>query len=171
MIRPRRDSDIEACVRVLDAVQRLDGYPARRPDDRAGFLAVPDALGAWVAEDGGEVVGHVVLRERTSPPVMALAVERTGLAPARLAVVGRLLVAPSARRRGFGRGLLEAAVARAADLGRCPVLDVVREHLAAVALYEHAGWRRLGEVSVTWSNGRGADEVVYAAPAGPGPLS
>lgn len=171
MIRPRTVGDIEACVRLLDAVQRLDGYPVQQPDDRAGFLSVPDALGAWVAEDAGEVVGHVVLRERTSPRVMALAVERTGLEPDRLAVVGRLLVTPSSRRRGFGRDLLEAAVARAVGLGRWPVLDVVRDHVAAIALYERAGWRRLGEVSVTWNNGRGADEVVYAAPGTAAPVN
>jgi GNAT superfamily N-acetyltransferase len=167
-IRPRQVVDLGACVQLLAAVHAADGYPVNLPEDPATFLASPELLGAWVAEEegSGELLGHVALRPRTSEAVMERAVAASGMEAGRLAVVARLLVAPAARRRGVGRELLEVACRRAAELGRHPVLDVVTDHAAAVALYDRAGWRRAGQVRVTFANGQTVDELVFI---GPGP--
>jgi hypothetical protein len=41
-----------------------DGCPAYLPDDIRRFVASPPAYAAWVAEVGGQVVGHVALDSR-----------------------------------------------------------------------------------------------------------
>jgi GNAT superfamily N-acetyltransferase len=163
-IRPRCDADIGRCADLLATVHVIDGYPVRMPTEPATFLCPPDLLGAWVAEDNDCIDGHVALRCRTSAPVLQLASEVTGVDASRLAVVARLFVSPRARRRGIGRALLSAAAARACELGRLPVLDVVDGGKGAVALYEAAGWRRVGEVRVSFSDGQVVDELVYVAP-------
>jgi GNAT superfamily N-acetyltransferase len=165
-IRPRDDADIAACVDLLAAVHAADGYPVNLPADPKTFLVTPDMLGAWIAEDGENVVGHVALRPRTSAGVMEKAAAAAGVGAERLAVVARLLVAPGARRRGVGWALLGAAARRASELGRHPVLDVVKGHAAAVALYDRAGWRRAGEVQVTFPTGQTVNELVFVAPGG-----
>jgi len=91
-------------------------------------------------------------------------------------------VAPQARRRservalnnrGLGRKLLEAAVEAAIAIGRHPILDVWTELDGAIALYERAGWLRLGEVTFAFSEACGPDclhtsnslrSYVYSAP-------
>lgn len=164
VVRPRCDADISRCTALLAAVHATDGYPVRMPTEPATFLSPPDMLGAWVAEADGCIDGHVALRCRTSAPVLGLASEVTGVEASRLAVVARLFVAPRARRRGVGKALLSAASARAWQLGRHPVLDVVGGGSNATALYEAAGWRQVGEVRVSFSDGQAVDELVYVAP-------
>src|SRR5207302_2545060 len=81
-----------------------------------------------------------------------------------LSVVARLVVAPNTRRRGIGRLLLGRAATEAADRGLVPILDVVSGSRAAIALYERAGWTRLGEVSIAFQEGPIIEESVYVAP-------
>jgi GNAT superfamily N-acetyltransferase len=165
-VRARSDDDLAACSALLVAVHHADRYPDSLPAEPQSFLEVADMLGGWVVDGPEGIVGHVVLRQSTSAPVMDLAGRATGLGPERLAVVGRLLVAPSARRRGAGSALLEAAAGRARELGRRPVLDVVRtgDRQPAIELYERCGWQMAGEVTVMFGD-RSYDELVYVAPA------
>jgi GNAT superfamily N-acetyltransferase len=170
-VRPREDRDLLACASLLVAVHEEDGYPVNMPEDPVSFFVVPDLLGAWVAVDSepgaeSDVIGHVLLRAATSPTVMEVAADATGLRMEGLAVVGRLLVDPAARRRGAGRSLLSRAAAAAWKLGRQPVLDVVTGHEGAVALYEREGWRMAGSVQITWRSGETVDELVFIGPAG-----
>lgn len=163
-IRPRKEADLEACITLLDAVHAADGYPMYMPEDPASFLVTSDELGAWVAEDGDRLLGHVALRTRSSAAMMEMAASAAGVGPEQLGVVARLLVAPGARRQGAGRALLQAAARRAVELGRRPVLDVVRTHAAAIALYHRAGWTRVGDVQVTFTTGQTVDELVFVGP-------
>jgi GNAT superfamily N-acetyltransferase len=90
-------------------VHELDGYPAYLPGDLRRFVASSSALSAWVAEEGGVILGHVAMHSRSSVAALTLACETLGEPIERLGVVARLLVAPTARRRGIGRMLLDAA--------------------------------------------------------------
>lgn len=164
MIRERVGADLVRCAEILGAVHELDGYPVHLGDDPAAFLEVPDCLGAWVAEESGALLGHVLLRQRAHDAVMARAAESTGRPPEALAVVGRLFVAPEGRGRGIGGALLDAAAGRAFEIGRHPVLDVVSEHHRAIAMYTRAGWQCCGEVRTTFPSGRTFDELVFVAP-------
>jgi ribosomal protein S18 acetylase RimI-like enzyme len=164
MIRDRCPSDGPALETIGLQAYRLDGYPKYLPDDMEKFLVGPEAIRAWVAELDGEVVGHVALHRRSSQEVMAKMEAVTGLTPENLAFVARLVVAPSGRRRGVARALLATATEGAVALGRRPVLDVLEDNRAAIALYERAGWARAGRVEWNLTDGRLLREFVYLSP-------
>ncbi|HEY3941341.1 MAG TPA: GNAT family N-acetyltransferase [Acidimicrobiales bacterium] len=163
-IRPRTGADVDACVAIAEAVHDLDGYPVYLPTSLREFLVSAEAYGAWVAEDGGHVVGHVALHKRSTDAVIGLASTALGRPAHRLAVVARLLVAPGVRRAGIGRSLLDVAAREAATRGLYPILDVVAQHVAAVALYESCGWIRAGTVTCPLGQGDVVEEHVYLGP-------
>jgi GNAT superfamily N-acetyltransferase len=147
VLRERTDADLDACVRLVAEVRGVDGYPPYLPDnDFMRLLTEPPPLVAFVATAGDTVVGHAALLRSTSAEAMALASEALGVEPARLGVVARLFAAVDQRRAGVGRLLLGASTAAARVRGLVPILDVWVELRAAVALYESAGWIRLGTV-------------------------
>ena len=164
-VRAREDRDLEACERLARVVHAADGYPMFvRNDDFRSFVASPHALAAWVAEEHAEIVGHVALHSSTIPDVMRLAAAHLSVPESDLGVVARLSVAPAARRRGLARRLLDTATAGARERGLVPILDVVTRYDAAIALYERAGWERLGTVGFRFPNGTEIQEFVYRAP-------
>jgi ribosomal-protein-alanine N-acetyltransferase len=55
-----------------------------------------------------------------------------------------LAVRPAARRRGIGRALLEAALVLATPIAESMFLEVAADNPGAVALYEGAGFERVG---------------------------
>jgi len=103
---------------------------------------------AWVAEDDGVVVGHAgLVRGMRARCVL----QATGRDASQLAGVVRLFVDPAARRAGRARELLDTAAAHAVASGLQPVLDVVDDASAAIALYERSGWRLVGRENATWA--------------------
>lgn len=156
-VRPRRDEDIPELVELAEAVLVADRWPPHRVGSTRDFIVGSAPLAALVAEDEGTVVGQVLLHENSAPQVMAIAADALGVDPQTFVVVARLFVDPQARRRGFGQSLLQAAESAARELGRPPILDVWTELEGAIALYEGAGWRRLGEATFTFSSGCGRD--------------
>jgi ribosomal protein S18 acetylase RimI-like enzyme len=165
VIRPRTSDDLDACAAIAAAVHDVDGYPSFLGDDTfASFIAPPDALGAWVAANDEGIVGHVVLRPHSAPASATLAARELGVDPEQLGFVARLLVAPDARRRGVARRLLEHVVDEARQRRLLTVLDVVTRDLAAIALYDATGWRRLGSHTLSLRSGEKLDLLVYAAP-------
>ena len=104
-----------------------------------GFTEVPELDGdlldpqsayaaAWVAVDGGEVVGTVALQELGDGEVL----------------LKRMYLRDALRGRGLGRRLLTVALgwARGAGYGSV-LLDTSEEMTAARRLYESAGFRRI----------------------------
>jgi ribosomal protein S18 acetylase RimI-like enzyme len=126
-IRPRARSDLDRCALLLASLDPAERYPAAWPGDLHAWLSPSDLLGAWVAEDDGEVAAHVALRAR---------------AGSRTAMLTRLWVAPDARGRGVATALCDIACARAAELSLVPSLEVACERVAAIAMYERSGWTR-----------------------------
>ena len=164
LIRDRRPEDGAALEEIALETHAYDGYPKYLPSDLRSFIVDPDALVAWVAELDGMVVGHAALHSRSVQEVMNVALGATGLREDQVAVLARLLVSPSVRGMGIGRALLERATSAAAQLGRRAVLDVVEEHVAAIALYDRAGWTRVGQVEWKLPDGRPLREFVYVSP-------
>ena len=172
-IRSRVDADTDHLVELAQMIRARDAYPRVLLGSLRDFIVSKDALGAWVAVDdevtagppGNPILGHVALHSRSTTPVMTLASEATGRAHHELGVVARLMVAPSARRMGLGRRLLDVATAAASSKGRLAVLDVVREDRAAIALYDRCGWTRVGQVVVELP-GIVLDEFVYVSTSG-----
>lgn len=152
LIRTKTVADDEACVAVLRRTHESDGYPRHWPAKPDRFLHAKQETDAWVAVLDERVVGQVALHEAAGQPVEELARAASGLASADLAVLARLLVDPAVRGRGVGRALVRTAVARAHAMGRRPVLDVLKETAAPIALYESEGWERLGPTTLDLSS-------------------
>ncbi|MFE6164598.1 GNAT family N-acetyltransferase [Streptomyces sp. NPDC056486] len=172
-IRPRHAPDLPACVEALAQVHEADGYPTNWPEQPAEWLigGGGSPIGAWVAELGGCVAGHVVLcRSAEGDVAPALWSRREGVPVDEIAVVSRLFVPPGARGHGLGALLLARVVAEAAELGLHPVLDVVAYDTSATALYERTGWRFLGTAEQRWSPRQTVTVRCYAGPEAETPI-
>ncbi|MBA2808214.1 GNAT family N-acetyltransferase [Streptomyces sp. KM273126] len=154
-------------MQVLAEVHRCDGYPVNwpdRPDEWLSQASAAPALGAWVAELGGRVVGHVSLSHSGEGDLApGLWSERSGTSKDLTAVVSRLFVAPQARGHGVGALLIGRAVEEARRRGVHPVLDVVASDTAAAALYERLGWELMATVEQRWSPSQLVSIHCYAA--------
>jgi len=73
LIRPRRDEDLAACAELVREVHTADRYPRFLPANIPSFLAPPDRYGCWVANEDGDVTGHIALVPRSLPAAMELA--------------------------------------------------------------------------------------------------
>ena len=172
-LRSRRDDDVDVLTQLMAVTRDRDGYPPHWPPDTGRFIASRRELASFVSEDEtGAVVGHVALNASSARPCMELARAATGYDDDQLGAVARLVVAPQMRRHGIARQLLEAATRRCFELGRHPILDVVQWFDPAIALYETAGWQRIGDVTISFRSpcsdlcshaGNSIDSYVYIA--------
>lgn len=137
-IRAARADDLPALVALENGVFDYDRMSARQ---FRRHLAGPGAT-LLVAADAGGLLGS------------ALAFRRRGSRASRLY---SLATAPAARGRGVARALLAAveadAVARGAERMR---LEVRADNTAAIALYEHTGYVRIGELPAYYDDGADA---------------
>jgi GNAT superfamily N-acetyltransferase len=147
---------------LIRHVHATDGYPVILQDDVQSFLITTNSLAAWVADDASLVKGHVSLHTVWSDAVAELACPALSCDRSDLGAVSRLFVAPDTRGTGVGRALLDTATHEARRRGLHPVLDVVTTYQPAIALYEHAGWTRLGTTTLEMPNGQPIAEHVYA---------
>ncbi|MER5729872.1 alpha/beta fold hydrolase [Streptomyces sp. NPDC002138] len=163
-VRPRTDSDLDECVRVLAAVHARDGYPMNWPDSPGDWLTPPSLFGAWVVEVDGRIVGHIGLSHGAADDAAAaLWSRREGESSAAAAVVNRLFVAPTARGQGIGALLMDHVTRAARERDLHPVLDVVASDTSAAALYERLGWELLATVEQRWDPGQTVTVRCYAA--------
>ena len=167
IVRPKTAADAEELLTLALEVHRRDGYPRYLPDDLAGFITHSSQDVGWVAELDGRIVGHVALHRAAVSPMLPVAQRATGLGPDRLAMLARLLVAPTVRRQGIAQQLIAVAVHHAHALGRRVVLDVVKEAEAAIKLYEALGWTRLESLRLPLRDEQVLDLWVYLSPTPP----
>ena len=107
-------------------------------DEIGALLARPEVFGI------GSAGGFILLR------VMAGEAE-----------VLTLAVAPSERRQGLGRALLTAGLAAGRDAGaESAFLEVAADNVAAIALYETAGFRQVGRRRGYYSRPGGAIDAM-----------
>ena len=166
-VRPRRDSDLNTLLPILQRAHSTHRYPVRAAAVRADWLAAPNELAAWVAEHDDAVVGHVALHPTASPEQDAGADDAsaqwqraTGVGADRLAVVSRLVTDGCVP--GSGTTLLAHAVNAARDAGRIPVL-LVDPSSTALGFYDRRGWHRIGTSAQQWGEYR-VDAVLMVAP-------
>jgi GNAT superfamily N-acetyltransferase len=146
LVRDRTQADLAACLDIARTVQARDNYPPRGAVDDDWFIAPPEQLAAWVAEEGSSIAGHVALHSAPNYVSTRLASSHLACGQDELGVVARLFVDPANRGSGIGEALLARATAAAVDRSLYPMLDVATHLSNAVALYESAGWERIGEV-------------------------
>ena len=122
-LRPATAADAEAMARV-HARAFPDGWSAH---EIGGFIAGHGAYALVVEIEGGGLGGFILCR--------AIAGE---------AEVLTLAVDPDHRRLGLGRALVEAAAALAAPSCEALFLEVAEDNVAAIGLYQGAGFARVG---------------------------
>jgi len=105
-----------------------------------------------VAEDEGELVGHILFSPVTIDGVEASVV---GLAP--------MAVAPSRQRAGIGGALIRAALDRLAAAGHAAVVVVGHP-----AYYPRFGFKPAADFGLRWEHGH--DEAFFALELRPGAL-
>lgn len=156
-IRDRVPADLKRCISVLADVHRLDRYPLNWPADPYQWLSPDNTRHAWIAERGAAVVGHVVVHHH--------AAFATDPASPTVAEVGRLFVAPAARRHNTATQLLHHARQWAAEHQLDLTLEIVDDtrSAAAIALYERTGWRHTHTTTAAWTSPRKADPYGCAA--------
>ena len=146
-VRHRRADDIAACVEILEGTAVADGYPLNRRDVRDSFVVRKRELGAWVAEIDNRVVGHVSIQWPDDWLTYQVVRDVTGLTADEVSILSALFVSVEYRGRAVGRGLIDHAVQASRAMGRHPALDVGKTLTSAVAVYEAARWRRIGEIA------------------------
>ena len=139
-IRHAAGGDLPAIVEIYNAsipgrLATADTQPVtvdQRREWFAGFSAGERPI--WVYDVGG-VAGWLGLRSFYGRPAYQATVECA------------VYVAPSFRRSGIARKLLEHAIAQAPGLGVRPILAFVFAHNApSVALFERYGFERWGDL-------------------------
>jgi ribosomal protein S18 acetylase RimI-like enzyme len=168
VVRERRPDDLDATAQALVAVHANDGYPVEGVSDPRGWLQPSTLIRAWVAELDGALVGHVLIAAPTpDDDAPRLWSEQQPNGPHELAVLGRLFVLPTARRRSVAESLVNVA-ASFADKNRLHLLlDVMEKDRAAIRLYERMGWQCIGEATHRFGRGQRTRAFGYAAPLAP----
>ncbi|ONI71215.1 hypothetical protein ALI144C_47065 [Actinosynnema sp. ALI-1.44] len=161
IIRPRVDSDLDACVSAMAEVHSTDQYPTNWPDNPIRWLTPDGLLASWVAESDGAIVGHVALQHGHGASTVPAVIEAAGVEPAALASVARLLVVPAVRRQGVAAALMDALGEEAARRGLRLALDTVGHAPAAMAFYERTGWRRVVSETAPWTRPDGSAVIKH----------
>ena len=163
-VRSRTAADLEACGAILRRVHELDGYPVEGVADTDSWLNPPTLTKAWVATLDHTIVGHVLLTSPTEDDDAArLWHEQSGMSMAAITVFGRLFVDPLARGHDAGSHLMTAALQYATTHHLTAVLDVMEKDVAAIHLYERAGWRPIGEARHTFGANQSIRALCYVA--------
>jgi ribosomal protein S18 acetylase RimI-like enzyme len=138
-VRTATPADLDALVAL--ELRAFSGDRMSRAQYRR-HLASPGAVLLVAEAPGEELLGS------------ALVFFRKGSARARLYSIA---TAPAARGRGIGAGLLAAAEHAARERGaRALRLEVRQDNAAAIALYERAGYRRIGRYAGYYEDGADA---------------
>ena len=160
-IRPTIRADLGALAEVLRQVYETDSYPVEGVDNALAWVDLPEALGQWTALSNGTPVGHIALlrpSEDDQGAVHVAASERAEIDD--LVVVARLFVHPGHRGQGVASVLLDQAEAKAVELGRTAILDVIGKDTAAKSLYGSRGWKVVAQVDHPYGEGKCAPALV-----------
>jgi GNAT superfamily N-acetyltransferase len=151
-IRLRTDADRPALLAALKATHEVDKYPVLPTHVTWEWLLEGDDGMAWVADDAGEVLGHIAVAEAEEDPD-ALSMHR-------------LFVRPDARSRGVASALLTTVETYSRILGQNLFLEVVSHNTDAIRLYENRGWVRVGGYTASWTAPDGSHPEInlYASP-------
>jgi GNAT superfamily N-acetyltransferase len=165
VIRCRIESDLPQAAAGLVTVHASDGYPVEGVSEPERWLTPAGMLRAWVAEIGGDVVGHVAVSRPDGEEAVDLWLRRSGSDTAAVAVLARLFVVPEARGQAVGAALTHAATAYAEAQGLRLVLDVMAKDTAAIRLYTGLGWTELGTaVHRFGEEPQTADAICFVSP-------
>ena len=151
LIRPRLQSDMDACVSLLRQLHQHDNYPLIWPADPHAWLCGNRQVMAWVATRDEIICGHIALTVPRSGAAATRVWEKSLRAEqSSLLSITLLFVSPQARGCGTGGRLLDTALTAARAKGAAPVLEVITLNRQAIALYQAQGWQRIGSLHYDW---------------------
>jgi acetyltransferase len=138
-VRTGLASELGTLWTVVTRADGAVGFPSDAPEEdiqAAAKDAIEDVQAERqqliVLEAGGELAGTVFLRRDT------------GAVRSHRAEVLKLMVRPDLQGRGWGKALLDAAVAHATDLGLEQLLLSTRGGTDLPAFYVKQGWTQVG---------------------------
>ncbi|KAI1392216.1 acyl-CoA N-acyltransferase [Hypoxylon trugodes] len=161
-IRPREDSDIPTCLRILDAVYKSTGYPVGGVNNSVSFFTKNET--AWVAEVNGMVVGHISLTKASSENVAVALWKQRYPEDIDIAVLGRLFVHPESRRGGVASRLIETVIEESRRTGQRLLLFALVKDQDAIRLYRRMGWNHFGSTIFRWGNNNEMAAECFANP-------
>ena len=150
-VRPATASDVPGAVALEQACFEGD---VRLSERQLTYLQRRDSAVFLVADRGGQVVGEgiALVRHHKSPG---------GRAAPPSGRVYSLAVHDDCRGQHIGRRLLQAMLAQLVARGvRRVYLEVEQDNAAAIALYEHLGFRWIGYLPDYYGAGRTASHMV-----------
>lgn len=162
-IRPRTESDLDGCTEALRAVYLKDGYPVQGTDDAKTFLTLNATKQAWVAEQDGQILGHVAVSVATEEDLSV----RLWLAQhpdAPVAVLERLFVHPEKRGDGVASKLITAATDWAREQQVRLVLFALAKDQGAMRLYKRLDWSEFGKTKYQWNGNQHMEAVCFVSP-------
>jgi ribosomal protein S18 acetylase RimI-like enzyme len=120
-------------LRTDDPMETTAVVPIERSETAMRELLADESLGrVWVIERGEEAVGYAAL-------TFCMSIEFGG----RVAFIDELYIDRNFRRQGIGRRVIELVTDQARQLHvRALLLEVSDNNIAAVSLYESAGFGR-----------------------------
>lgn len=136
---------------VCDTLRAGENYPGwekgeypTRKDAEEGETAGE----LFVAEDGGKIIGTMMLREEQEPAARSARWQQA-LAEEEQLTIYTFAVLPERTGQGVGKALLEYAGKYAADRGKKALrLDVHDINMPAIRLYESCGFRHIDTVDL-----------------------
>jgi len=175
-VRRRTPSDIPALCTLLEKQRPVTGYPEiwPLPFPVQSFIERKNEADAWVAEIGGEVVGHIALGHvkvprdsetdvgETEARIWAGAYKTTDFASLRC--IGVLFTDSDRPKTGIGAALVKAAIQSCRDDNTLPVLECIKEKTHNVEYYRRRGWVIVGEAIAPWFPEKRLDLVLMILP-------
>lgn len=165
VVRDGRDDDVAVVTRIYAHWVRhgLGTFEYEPPDgsemaERRSKL-VSNGFPYLVAEDAGAVLGYAYAGPYRARPGYRFACEDS------------IYVAPDAARRGVGRALLSAVIARCEAMGLRLMVAVIGDsgNAASIGLHAMLGFERAGLLpAIGWKHGRWVDTVLMVRPLGAG---
>ncbi|MEU8752374.1 GNAT family N-acetyltransferase [Streptomyces chartreusis] len=163
-VRPFEEADLPGAAAALIEVHGTDGYPVEGVDQPVSWLRSADVLAAWIAEQGGKVIGHVALMRPHGEDAVSMWIQQSGDSEDHVAVLARLFVIKEARKHAVGEKLMKAAMDYARSRSLRLVLDVMTKDAAAIRLYERLGWVKIGEASHRYGDDQQIDAICFVSP-------
>jgi len=165
-IRPATPADIPAITRIYAHAVRhgtasFELEPPNETEMVARFYALMGGGCPYiVAEDGGTILGYAYAGPFRARPAYRHTVENS------------VYVAQEAQRRGIGRMLLDALIARCTEAGFRQMIAVIGDstlQAASIGLHAAAGFRTVGTLdAVGYKHERWLDSVYMQRPLGAG---
>lgn len=143
---------------ALAEVHLSDAYPMMPTHVNRDWLFDPAFEAAWVAVIDGTPIGHIAVKRGYGGILVA---QSSGRPAAETLGITRFFVGPAGRGAGAASALMDVVDGFAADENLALALDVVEFNLAAIALYERRGWRRIGSEAAQWFGPDGPHPIVH----------